>query len=84
MKCQKCGCGNVNVQVMSNVNSRGGTIPLWYWWSFAWIIDMCLYCCVIGFFGLTIRHFLKRSAKKTKTSAETYAICQDCGYKWKV
>jgi hypothetical protein len=70
----------VSAQAVSDVHSQGGTIPFWYWWSFAWVIDLLLYCCIIGFFGVNIHHHFK----KTKTKVKNYAICQDCGHMWKL
>ena len=80
MRCSKCKSENVNVQTASNVKSRGGTTPFWYWWSGACLIDFMLYCCIIGFFGVNIHHMFKM----TKTKIETYAVCQDCGHRWRV
>ena len=85
MICSKCNSSQVNIETASNVKSRGGSIPMWYWLSIICpIIDVCAYCCIIGFFGFTIHHFLKRNAKKTKTTVETYAVCQSCGHTWRV
>lgn len=80
MKCLKCGSENVNVQAISNVKSHGGTIPWWYWLCFVWVVDVMLYCCLIGFFGINIHHIFK----KTKTKIESYAVCQECGHKWRM
>lgn len=85
MTCPKCGSSNVNCENVSNVKSKGGNVPIWYWLSIICpMIDMCLCMCVIGFFGFTIHHFLKRGAKRTKTKVESYAVCQDCGNNWKI
>lgn len=88
MVCPKCGSTNVNVQAVGNVKSRGGVGSqrawLLYWLCFGWAIDLMLYCCIIGFFGFTIHHYLKKRAYRTKTDVETYALCQECGHKYKV
>lgn len=76
MKCVSCGSENVTVTATSNVKSRGGVVPLWYWLGFVWVIDMCLL--------FVIYRGLKRSAKKTNTRVDTWAICQDCGKRWRV
>lgn len=80
MICPKCGSENVNVQTASNVKSRGGTTPFWYWITGACLLDLALYCCIIGFFGVNIHHIFH----KTTTKVETYAVCQTCGHKWKI
>lgn len=76
MKCNKCESENVKVETVSNVKSMGGQVPLWYWFGFVWMIDIC---CL----GLIYRG-LKRAGKKTKTNVETYAVCQNCGHRWKL
>lgn len=80
MVCKRCGSENVNVQMVSKVSSRGGTVPWWYWILGLWFIDFMLYLFIIGFFGVNINHFFK----KTKTKAQSYAVCQDCGCSWRV
>lgn len=80
MTCPKCKSENVNVQIVSETKSRGGTIPWWYWLCFVWIIDLCLYLCIIGFFGVNIHHIFRKTKSKTKS----YVVCQNCGHKWKV
>ena len=75
MTCISCKSTNVKVEAISNVKSRGGTVPLWYYFSFLWTFDWL--------FFFAIYRLLKRSAKKTNTKVETYAICQDCGETWK-
>lgn len=80
MECKKCNGTNVVVQTVGNVSSKGGTTPWWYWLCCVWMIDFVLYCCLIGFLGINIH----KSFKKTKTKVQAYAVCQDCGHKWKI
>ena len=91
MVCPKCGSTNVNVQVVSNVKSRGGVhswkkrfiFLLVYWCCMLWCVDMFLF-----FLGFPIHRILKhrilKYENKTETEMESYAICQDCGHKYKV
>ena len=79
MTCEKCKSTNVKVETVSDVKSRGGTIPLWYWLC-GWMVDAILCCCIIGFFGVNIIH----TFKKTKTKVRTFAVCQDCGKTWEI
>lgn len=72
MRCKKCKGTNVVVQTASNVKSKGGATPLWYWFCFVWMFDILL----LG--------SIHRSFKKTKTKVQTYAVCQDCGKTWKL
>lgn len=72
MKCKKCNSENVKVAAVSNVKSKGGATPLWYWFGFV---------CLFDIFLLGAIH---RSFKHTKTKVKTIAVCQDCGHSWKV
>lgn len=69
MMCPKCRCKNVQIQTVTESNSAG-------------CLTVCLYillaCTVLGL--LIVIPLLLR--KKTKTV--TYAVCQNCGHKWKV
>lgn len=85
MTCRKCNSDKVRVENVSEVTSKGGNVPMWYWCSMVCpMIDFILYFCIVGFFGITIYNALKRSADKTKTKVQTYAVCQNCGNHWKV
>lgn len=69
MKCRKCGSENVSVQTISESRKSGcGTILLY----------IILAVSVLGWFIL-IPLLLRR-----KTDTNTYAVCQNCGHKWKV
>lgn len=78
MICKKCGSENVNIQKVSvTKRKRKG---LGYWLLFGWLIDIVLWMC------LTIPRLLIAMfvPKKTKTTVHTEAVCQDCGYSFKV
>ena len=44
------------------------------------VFDLALYCFIIGFLGINIKHIFR----KTTTRIKTYAVCQTCGHKWKI
>lgn len=69
MKCPKCGSENVQVQAVSEMKSRGCLTVLLY------IILLCI--PVIGWIAL----FMLLRGRKSKTI--TYAVCQNCGNRWK-
>ena len=69
MICPKCKHENVSIQTVSEAKSAGCLTILLY---------IILACTVLGL--LIVIPLLLR--KKTKTV--TYAICQDCGHRWKV
>lgn len=70
MTCPKCGSNNVSVQAVTSQKGRGCLGAL-MWVLFAF--------CTFGII-LLVLPALTRKKSKTKT----YAICQNCGYRWKV
>lgn len=78
MTCKKCNSNNVNIQRVSVTKRKGGGIA--YWLLFGWLIDLVLW------FVLTIPRLIIAifRPKKTKTKAYSEAVCQDCGYSWRV
>lgn len=69
MICPKCGNKNVSVQTVSEQKGRSCLSAL------MWILFAICTFGLILFIPLLTR-------KKSKT--KTYAICQNCGYRWKV
>ena len=78
MKCKKCGSENVNVQVVGVVKRKHHGLS--YWLCFGWLVDLMLWIF------LTIPKLIKTifGHKKYKTKIERYAVCQECGHKWKI
>lgn len=70
MVCPKCGSNNVNVQTVAEQKGRGCLGVL------MWVL---LAFCTFGII-LLVLPALTRKKSKTKT----YAICQNCGYNWKI
>ena len=78
MTCKKCNSENVNIQRVSVTTKKKKGMG--YWLLFGWLIDLMLWCF------LTIPRLLIAmfAPKKTKTEVHTEAVCQSCGYSWKV
>jgi len=80
MVCPKCKSEHINVQVVTEVNEKrkkglGYWLFVGWWWEpFAWLF-LTLPKLLIAIFS-----------KKTKTVSKTHkeAICQSCGYSWKI
>lgn len=70
MVCPKCGSENVQVQAVAETKKRGCFVVLLY------IFLLCI--PVIGWIAL----FMLLRGKKSKTVS--YALCQNCGNRWKV
>lgn len=70
MVCPRCHSNNVVVQAVAEQKGRGCFMTL------LWIV---LAICTFGIILLLIP-LLKRNGTRT----HTYAVCQSCGYKWKV
>lgn len=69
MTCPKCGSENVQVQAVAELKSRGCLTVIFY--------IILLFIPVIGWIALIM--LLKGRKSKTKN----YAVCQNCGNRWK-
>ena len=77
MKCKKCGSENVNVQVVGVVKRNHHGI---FYWCIGWFIDLMLWI-FLTMPRLIVAIF---KPKKVKTKIKSYAVCQECGHKWKI
>lgn len=78
MKCPKCESENVNVQAISIVqNKKHGCL---YWLFIGWWLE------AIMWLFLTLPWLIIKIFKPNKinTKVKSYAVCQNCGHKWKV
>ena len=69
MTCPNCGSNHVTVQAVAEQKKRGCLAAC------LWIL---LAICTCGL--ILLIPLLTRKGSKTKT----YAVCQDCGHKWRV
>lgn len=69
MTCPKCKSENVQIQTVSESRKTGCLTIILY---------ILLACTVLGLL-IVIPLLLRR-----KTETVTYAVCQNCGHKWKV
>lgn len=80
MICPKCNSKNVTVHAVNEVREKkkkGWVYWLfigWWWEPLAWIF-LTIPKLIIACFG---------KKKKTVSKTVTYAVCQDCGHRWKV
>lgn len=77
MKCKKCGSENVQVQRIAVTKKKKKGLG---YWLFGWIIDLLLWLF------LTIPRLIWAviRPRKTKTKIHSEAVCQNCGYSWKL
>lgn len=73
MKCRKCGSENVVTQVVTDIKTKHRGCLGWLFW-------ILLVICTAGL--LIIIPLITNS--KTKSKNHTEAVCQNCGYRWKV
>jgi len=78
MQCKKCNSENVSIQKVSTTKKKKK--GLGYWLLFGWFIDLLLWL-FLTIPRLLIAMFVP---KKTKTVVHTEAVCQSCGYSWKI
>ena len=80
MKCPKCKSQNVNIQAVT-ITKEKRKKGFWYWLLIGWWWEIIAWV----FFTLPKLIFALFS-KKTKVVSKTHseAVCQNCGYRWKV
>ncbi len=69
MQCPKCCSATVSVQAVAEAKKRG------FFMSLFWFI---LGLCTIGL--IWIIPLITKKGSKTRS----YALCQNCGYRWKI
>lgn len=73
MTCPQCGSNYVNVQAITDVETK-------HRGCFSWLCWILLAICTAGI--ILIIPIITNT--KTKTKTHTAAICQNCGYRWKL
>lgn len=73
MICPKCHGNNIDVQVVTEVITKRRGLLGWMMW-------IMIIICTIGL--VIIIPLLTNS--KVKSRQHTIAVCQDCGYRWKI
>ena len=83
MNCPKCHSENVNVQIIAehNLKTKHHSILYWlivgWWWEPILWIFLTLPKLIFTVFGIGKKQKLVVKKKKM-------AVCQNCGYSWKV
>jgi hypothetical protein len=76
--CKKCKSSNVNVQAVTEIKKkRKGVL---YWLFIGWWLEMIMWV-FLTLPWLIIKIFKPKEYKNKITSM---AVCQDCGYSWRV
>lgn len=77
MICKKCGSAYVNVQAVTRTFTKNHGV---FWWLFVswwiWIL------WIIAFIPMLIIRLIR--GRRIVSRTHTEAICQNCGYRWKV
>ena len=73
MNCPRCGAANVSVQMVTDSMRTRGRGCLWT------LGRLLLIVCTFGLWLI-----IGRSLAKSKMKNHKEAICQSCGYSWKV
>lgn len=78
MNCKKCNSENVSMQRVSVTKRKKKGLV--YWLFFGWLIDL------LSWIFLTLPRLIIAifAPKRTKTKVHTEAVCQNCGYSWKI
>ena len=77
MTCKKCNGNNVVVQAVTETKTKKKGI---LYWVYGWIFDL------MAWIFLTLPRLIIAIFKPKKIISKTHkmAICQSCGYSWKV
>lgn len=78
MKCKKCGSDNISIQAVSVTKAKKKGIL--YWLLFGWLLEFLMWI-FLTLPWLIIKIF---KPKNYKSKIIKQAICQSCGYSWKV
>ena len=82
MKCRKCASDKVSVQAVSSLKEKENGCLHWIYWLFiGWWFESILWV-VFTIAMILIKLFGGKA--KSKTKIESYAVCQECGHKWKL
>lgn len=74
MRCIKCGSENVSVQLINEQKKRSCIITI-----ITFIIKLIILCISFILWLISLLIPIKRKSKTNK-----YAVCQNCGYSWKI
>lgn len=77
MKCAKCGGEHVKI-TMQQVGAKTRTKKMGCLWSLGRLFMICMTC------GLWLLVGKRHRTGNTKFIHKKYAVCQDCGYSWRV
>jgi len=82
MQCPKCGSNNVNIQNVQQMYLKNKHHGILYWLFIGWWLQPMLWI----FFPLWMLLISIFGDKKQKmvTKNKRMAICQNCGYSWRV
>lgn len=80
MVCPKCQSEKVEVQIASETNLQKKHHGILYWLLIGWWLQPILWLCfTLPMIVITI---FKPKNYKTKTTHQSMAVCQICGYHW--
>lgn len=77
MVCPKCNSENVNVQIVNDEMSTRNRGRGCLWTCGRWFLILCT--C-----GLWLLVGKSKGKSKTKVESSSYAVCQNCGNRWKI
>ena len=77
MQCPKCKNENISVQAVTNTKTKTK-----HRGCLGWLMWIILAVCTLGL--VLIIPLLTNSKTKTKSKTHSEAVCQNCGYRWKI
>lgn len=81
MTCPRCSSGNVTVQTITEVNEVKHKKGCAYWLFIGWWWEIIQWI-FLGIIKLLMVCFKKRT--RIVSDTKTFAVCQNCGNRWRV
>ncbi len=85
MQCKKCGSTDVKIEMLTEtrIKRKGKGLIWWlYFLTIGWIIELFLWLFLT--LPRLIYALFKRDKYRIKSKTRKIAVCQNCGYSWKV
>ena len=82
MTCKKCNSENVQTQIVQEMKIKNKKHGIMYWLFFGWLLD--IFAWIIFTIPRLIIAIFRPKKSKIVTRTRTMAVCQNCGYQWKV
>ena len=82
MRCKKCGSENCSVQVVTENSMKSNRHSCLYWITIGWFVQPMLW--LFFTIPMLILAIFRPKKYKMKSRTKKIAVCNVCGYSWKI